>query len=92
MTHVREQREATLEPHGLKKVPLIAMCNLGSKYQALKRLQPGFYADDLWKHCREARDAGIEKVFRMHGGHDGGGSPIPDVPALENLGGNTAWR
>ncbi len=60
---------------------------LGSMYQAIKRLQPRFFADDLWKHCWEARDAGIDKMFRMHGGHDGRGSPIPGVPTLENLGG-----
>jgi hypothetical protein len=41
MAHVREQRETTRESHGLKKVPLIAMCNWGPRTRRSKDCNRG---------------------------------------------------
>lgn len=41
---------------------------------------------DLWKHCREAIDAGVPHVVRVYGGHDGDGDPVPGVRVVDSIG------
>ncbi|MDD2750981.1 MAG: hypothetical protein PHX24_12955 [Acidithiobacillus sp.] len=82
----RRSRQKALDNLGLRQVRLMGVGFGGSKYYPLRILEPDFFADDLWAHCREAVDAGVPNVVRIAGGHDGGGDPVPGVSVLENIG------
>ena len=78
-------RRSCMDALGLEDVPLITVGGGGSKYPALKSLQPALYVDDLWRHCREALEAGVQTVYRIHGGHDGDGAKIAGVMEVDSL-------
>ncbi|EGQ61232.1 hypothetical protein GGI1_05311 [Acidithiobacillus sp. GGI-221] len=86
-TPARKLRQQAMDDLGLRRACLMAVGSKGSKYHALKGLRPGFFADDLWKHCREAIDAGVPHVVRVSGGHDGDGDPVPGVRVVDSIGG-----
>lgn len=81
----RKLRQQALDDLGLQRVCLVGVGSKGSKYQTLKILKPDLFADDLWKHCREAVDAGVPQVVRVSGGHDGDGDPVPGVPVVQGI-------
>ncbi len=56
-----------------------------TKEAILRELRVAFYADDRWPHCAEAVAAGVPAVFRVDGGHDGNGTPVPGVPEVPSL-------
>lgn len=56
-----------------------------TKFQWLRMIAPEFYADDRWQHCREAVDAGVPSVFRVHGGHHGDGAPLHGIPVVNTV-------
>ena len=72
---------------GLSRVCLMAVGSKGGKYHVLEGLRPGFFADDLWKHCQEAIDAGVPHVVLVSGEHDGDGDLIPGVRVVDSIGG-----
>ncbi|MBU2760280.1 hypothetical protein [Acidithiobacillus sulfurivorans] len=82
----RKSRQKVLDKLGLRQVRLMGVGFGGSKFDPLRILKPEIFADDLWAHCREAVDAGVPRVARIRGNHDGGGGPVPGVPVLENIG------
>ena len=86
-TPARKLRQQAMDDLGLSRVCLMAVGSKGGKYHALKGLRPGFFADDLWKHCQEAIDAGVSHVVRVSGGHDGDGDLIPGVRVVDSIGG-----
>lgn len=60
-----EERRRALDRWGLDKAALIPVYG-ASKLNALKTLRPHFYADDRAIHCREARDAMVPEIVRIH--------------------------
>lgn len=86
-TPARKLRQQAMDDLVLRRACLMAVGSKGSKYHALKGLKPAFFADDLWKHCREAIYAGVPHVVRVSGGHDGDGVPVPGVRVVDSIGG-----
>ena len=84
-TPARKLRQQAMDDLGLRRASLVAVGSKGGKYHALKGLRPVFFADDLWKHCQEAIDAGVPHVVRVSGGHDGDGAKIAGVMEVDSL-------
>jgi hypothetical protein len=64
-TQAAEQRRMALDRWGLMRAKLVPVYGT-SKYEALRELRPHFYADDCAIHCREARDAMVPEIVRIH--------------------------
>lgn len=69
-----QERRDSLDRWGLQKATLIPVFG-ESKKAALQELRPHFFADDCAVHCREARDALVPEIARIHAW---GPEPLPD--------------
>jgi len=83
--HPHELRRAAMDALGLDNITLITVGARGSKFKILKTIKPKVYVDEIWKHCREAVDAGVPHVFRVAGGHDGGEGAMQDIQVIRNI-------